>query len=196
MRVIKSLGTKKENGKIRSYSLFICDYCEKEVIRMNQAKKQMSCGCVHRELHKIKMTKHGEGHDNKTKLYRVWSGMFDRCYRENNPSFHRYGGRGISVCSEWREYLVFKKFALENGYVEGLSIDRIDNDGNYEPTNIRFVPMKDNVRNRNATKLSKEKAMSIKEEYSKGGISQKALGEKYNVTQGCVGFILRGERWA
>ena len=80
--------------------------------------------------------KHGEG---KTKLYRVWSSMRDRCNNPRCKDYKYYGAKGIRVSPEWDEFLEFKRWALRNGYQEGLSIDRIDLDGNYEPRNCRWV---------------------------------------------------------
>lgn len=79
------------------------------------------------------------------KLYYVWISMKYRCYNKNHPSYHNYGGRGISVCDEWmKDVKTFYDFAIENGWKEGLEIDRINNDGNYEPSNIRFVSHRKN----------------------------------------------------
>lgn len=118
-----------------------------------------SCGCLQKEIASKTLRDYNEsprkftkGHykhgDNKTRLHSIWCGMRRRC-RENNK---HYGARGISVCKEWEEsYLSFKKWALENGYEETLSIDRIDNNGNYEPSNCRWVTQTEQCRNRRNT---------------------------------------------
>lgn len=80
--------------------------------------------------------KHGKRY---TKLYMVWDSMRSRCNTPTNKSYHYYGGRGISVCKEWDDFKNFETWALKNGYKEGLSIDRINNDGNYEPPNCRWT---------------------------------------------------------
>ena len=89
---------------------------------------------------------------NNPKLYRVWKSMNERCYLETYNRSHRYKGRNIIVCDEWKEsYKSFKRWALKNGYSENLRIDRIDNNGNYEPFNCRFVTNKENANNREIT---------------------------------------------
>lgn len=85
------------------------------------------------------------------KLYEVWLTMKNRCENPNRPKYKDYGARGIVVCEEWHNAENFCKWALENGYEEGLQIDRIDNEGNYEPSNCRWVTPKDNSRNRRNT---------------------------------------------
>ena len=84
----------------------------------------------------------------KTKLYRVWHSMKCRCYNKNNEKYPRYGLRGIEVCDDWKnDFAKFYNWAKANGYAEGLSIDRINNDGNYEPSNCRWVTILQNSNN-------------------------------------------------
>ena len=108
-----------------------------------------SCGCLAAE-YTASLTKHGDkrGKD-RARLYVIWTDMLDRCRNPNSPAWRNYGGRGISVCDEWKaDYAAFRSWALRSGYGDGLSIDRIDNGKGYEPANCRWVPRSEQSRNR------------------------------------------------
>lgn len=108
--------------------------------------KTLSCGCYNRE----NKTKHNCCY---TRLYKKYLSMKQRCYNPNNPYYKNYGGRGITICDEWlNNFLNFKEWAYNNGYDDNLgsfdcTIDRINNDGNYEPSNCRWVNMKVQMNN-------------------------------------------------
>ena len=85
---------------------------------------------------------------SKTRLYNIWSDMKRRCYNPKNKRYNRYGGRGISVCDEWKDdFQAFYDWAIYNDYAEDLTIDRIDVNGNYEPNNCRWITWKEQQRN-------------------------------------------------
>lgn len=116
-----------------------------------------SCGCMRKPP---VMRKHGFLSRGKRpeKLYGVWVSMKQRCFNPNDVNFFRYGGRGISVCEEWKDdYEAFRNWALANGYKQGLELDRKDNDKGYSPENCRFVTHRENLLNTHRAKKYKER---------------------------------------
>lgn len=102
-----------------------------------------SCGCLR---------KWSPGYDKNGKrirLYSIWSAMKDRCYNPKNCRYIYYGGKGVSVCREWLEFINFHEWAMANGYNDDLTIDRIDPEGGYKPTNCRWIPMSQQFLNKN-----------------------------------------------
>ena len=121
-----------------------CD-CGNETIVTGYALKQgttVSCGC--------KTRKHG--YSRKERLYETWKNMRRRCIDPKNKRWARYGGRGIAVCPEWNDYAVFRKWEMNNGYADDLTIDRIDVDAGYSPDNCRWVGAKVQANNTSRNK--------------------------------------------
>lgn len=124
-----------------------CDCGNTCFVRANRLvhNRTKSCGCLRNDSNKARITTHGM---SNTKVYNTWHSMKARCYNPTNHNYDHYGKRGISVCDEWRDsFEAFYEWAMANGYQESLSLDRIDNDGNYCPQNCRWTTTK--VQNNN-----------------------------------------------
>lgn len=197
MKLIKKLSAKKIDNRWESYGLFVCPFCLKEVTKqLNHGKKQQSCGCMRNKLISINSYKHG---GTNTKLYNVYNSMKQRCIDFNHKFYKHYGGRGIKICDEWLDkengYISFRDWAIQNGYDEGLQIDRINNNGNYESNNCRWVTSRENQRNKRSNKLSHKIADEIRNLYNIGNYKQKDLAKKYNVSDSVISEIISNKLW-
>lgn len=119
-----------------------CDCGTETIVRMSKLRygESQSCGCLAREM----CTTHGLSSD---RIYYVWFDMMRRCYNSSCRAYSDYGGRGISVCKQWHDVCTFYKWAMCSGYKDDLTIEHVDNDGDYSPSNCIWIPQSQQQKN-------------------------------------------------
>lgn len=209
--VVTDINRRKVGKHYYSYFVVRCDCgSTKEMMTVSLKrygrKGARSCGCKSKEL---RAESRGVDGRSKTNLYRTYQNMKARCSNKNLPNYHRYGGRGIKVCDEWmNNFDTFKEWAHSNGYNEDLSIERINNDGNYEPNNCKWIPMPDQQKNKTHdyehnvpsgeksphSKLKEQDVREIKYLINKG-FTHKEISLMYKIGKSTVSRIKNKITW-
>lgn len=152
--IIRILRTEKRVGKIWECKCNCGSVFEASTSSLITRKIQNCPKCSREksnERSRKQLTKHGKAN---TRIHSIWSEMISRCTYKGDTSYHYYGERGISICSEWiNDFMIFYEWAIKNGYKDNLTIDRINTNGNYGPLNCRWVTMKEQCKNRRTTRL-------------------------------------------
>lgn len=164
----------------------VCPGCGKVRIqdRRKIGKPCATCAAAMRRTHGM----------SGSPLYKVWAGMIARCTYPSASGYAYYGGRGISVCSEWRTPAVFFAWAKENGYRKGVEIDRIDAKGDYCPENCRFLSHQENSQLCRHVKCTRELAAKVKRDLA-AGLSVKDASKNSGVPYMSVWHISKGHTW-
>lgn len=158
-----------------------CDCGNQKIVRRSSLQSGLtkSCGCW------LKDNPSNVSHRmSKTRVYGIWCAVKDRCYNTNVPTYKNYGGRGIAVCEEWRnDPIAFIEWAYENGYSDDLSIDRIDVNGNYEPSNCRWADIETQANNKRNTVFitCNGETHNLKEWSEITGIKHSVIYNRYRV---------------
>lgn len=210
LTVIKRIGNKGHN----QFYLCKCD-CGKEKVILKSSLisgRTKSCGCLKSHLlaernrkYKLtgKMHKKNTTHNlSKTTIYKKYLGIKERCFNKNCEAYKYYGGRGITVCDEWKNnFQNFYDWAMSNGYKDDLTIERIDFNGNYCPANCKWIPRSEQTKNRrNVHKITyKGKTQSLSDWARELNISfntlyQRVITSKWNITKSFEKPILKRNR--
>lgn len=155
LTIIKEVTKNKKNRQF----LCQCDCGNEKTVLLHHLKNGdiVSCGCFRKE-NPSRLTHGGTG----TRLFRIWTGMKSRCYNQKVRSYSNYGARGINICDEWLcNFEIFYDWAIAHGYSDNLSIDRKDNDGNYEPSNCRWATTKEQDNNKRSNRIITYQGQSL-----------------------------------
>lgn len=192
LTIIKRVENDKND---RTQYLCKCDCGKEKIIRGSSitSGNTRSCGCLSGRKKTQELY--------NTRIYKIWSNIKSRCTNPNYKRFQDYGGRGISVCKDWNKFDNFKDWAMSNGYADNLTIDRIDNNGNYEPNNCRWVTQKINSHNKrnnlyfthqNKTQCLKEWAEELNIDYIL--LYNRIIKRKWNFEKAIITPIMENRR--
>lgn len=142
------------NNKVK-YADLKCKYCKSFLPKRKPSEQGLFCdrSCYvnwireNNSFSGINAHRYKTG-ESRTRMYRTWLGIKRRCYNPNCKDYKNYGGRGIIMCYEWNDFMVFKNFCMNNGYSDDLTIERIDVNGNYCPENCTFIQNSEQSKNR------------------------------------------------
>lgn len=181
-----------------------CDCGTTDVLvngNMLQRGKKKSCGCATWAMFSAARRTHGQAGAERTQVYQCWKGINQRCGNPNNPAWHNYGGRGIKVCDDWRDSFEAFYAAVGDPPEPGLTLDRINNDGDYEPGNVRWatrLQQASNTRERDFrgernshAKLTEDDVRFIRA----SSAPRKMLVEMFGVAPTYISSIRSGKHW-
>lgn len=184
--LVKNIGNVMFGKQKKRVALFRCLNCgeikEQQVSAVSR-KRNNHCGCLGDERH---------GGTN-TRLYNIWNGIGNRCYNPKTPEYKWYGAKGIIMCSEWKRFSVFRKWAEGNGYKENLTIDRKDNGLGYSPQNCQWETVAYQNRHQTTTKLNWEMVNDIRR--LKGSTTNRDLAKLFWVSPRQISDIIANKRW-
>ena len=197
MELIRYIESRRDSkGRLRKWFIFKCSCCLQEVERgLANGLRNKSCGHCKgsKKLRSEARIKHGE---TGTRLYMVWALIKQRIFNPKASGYKDYGGRGITVCNEWLEFISFRDWALNNGYTEGLEINRMNNNNNYEPSNCNFVTHEENAQNKRNNKIKSIKIANEIRDLDKTGLyTRKEIAIKYNVSIVMISNIINNKSW-
>lgn len=184
----------KNDKSKRTIWLCKCECGKKVKVNASSLKRGISksCGCLNKEILSNYFTTHGR---SNTLLYGAWYRMKSRCYNINDPKYYRYGARGIKVCDRW---LDFNNFLIDMGEKPSInhSIDRKDNDGNYEPDNCRWATPTEQARNRSTSVMTEDEASLIKTYLKYSKFTQVKIAKLFGVKKSMINDIKTGRCWS
>ncbi len=188
-KIVKDLGRKK--GFSARRAKVECKVC-KEIYEIDvfKLKYRKSCGCINNGG---KRSKYAKSHP---RILRIYKCVMARCYYKKDTCYHIYGQKGIRVCKEWKgKPDSFCEWALENGYEEHLTIDRLDNAKGYSPENCKWATLHAQSRNRSCNKLNMKLAEKIREDKMRLNLNNAELAIIYKVARSTIINVIHNRSW-